>query len=68
MNITSAKGLCADLLDAGAGFTIYPNPEQSGDWLIDVIAPTGVTVDAKQIAGLETRWSCSAPVTTIRFK
>ena len=68
MTLQSAKGLCADILDAGAGFTIYPNPQQAGDWLIDVITPVGVTVDAKQISALETKWGCSAPVTTIRFK
>lgn len=68
MLLATAKGLAADILDAGAGVTVTPNPNVASDWLVQVIIPTGITVDARQVASLEAKYGVTAPVTTIQFK
>ena len=58
--------LCSDLLAAKVGFCVSPNPTTLNDWV--VTANPGGTVDAKQIAALETKYSISSPVTsTVTF-
>jgi hypothetical protein len=68
MTLSTAKGLAADILDAGAGVSVFPNQNIANDWLVQVIIPTGITVDAKQVASLETKYGITAPVTTIQFR
>lgn len=64
MNPATVAQLANDLLGYGVGFTVSPNKDLVGDWVVTATPPGG-TVDAKSIVTLETKYGISSPITSV---